>query len=495
MSLKITILLSICFCPFVSLAQHTVYPATEGMRSSPAYEVYVNGKPLFVYDSPVPASYAGFDLNGVAEIVIKTNRDLKWVHIRPISAGITPVFKDSTIRFRIAQPCQLSIELNGLIKHPLFLFANPPEADKPARNDKNVFYFESGRVYYAGKIELKSNQTVYIEGGAVVVGVIKSTGANNIRIAGRGILDGSYNRKFNDALIKTGDREKINADTVYRYERFIELGRCSNVSIEGITLHNSTSWQVVPENCSNVVINNIKIISDQPSDDGIDVVHSKNVSIKNCFIRVKDDCVVIKAYLPRTESLPVDSVHVSNCVFWNGIWGNAIEIGFELDGADVKNIVFNNIDLIHVQDGAAMSIHNAGTSIVSNVLFDDIRVEDANHKLIDLAIFRSRYSQDGSQDEAVWRKLYLNGAWDGVLMVPPDQQNYHASFRGHIRNIIFRNIRIIDGPHPFSIFYGFGNAHLVQNILIENLQVYGRRIKSLKEAKCYLENARNITIR
>jgi hypothetical protein len=128
-------------------AQHTVYPATTGMHSSSVYEVYVNGESLFVYDSPVPASYAGFDLNGIAEIVIKTNRDLKWVNIRPISAGIVPVFKDSTIRFRMVKPCQLSIELNGLIKHPLFLFANPPEVDKPALNDKNVFYFESGRVH------------------------------------------------------------------------------------------------------------------------------------------------------------------------------------------------------------------------------------------------------------------------------------------------------------------------------------------------------------
>jgi len=57
-----------------------------------------------------------------------------------------------------------------------------------------------------------------------------------------------------------------------------------------------------------------------------------------------------------------------------------------------------NIDVIHVEDGATMSIHNAGQAHVHDVIFDNIRVEDSRQKLIDVAIFFSRWGPDGIQD-------------------------------------------------------------------------------------------------
>ncbi|CAN5192807.1 hypothetical protein BH11BAC6_BH11BAC6_02220 [soil metagenome] len=479
----------------VAVAQETIYPAPAGLAASADYSVLVNGKPAFVYASPVPAAYCSFDMSASVDITIKANRDIKWVDVRPLSAHVTPKFKDSTINIHLDKPCKLSIELNGSIKTPLFIFAIAPEKNKPSKNDKNVIFFEAGKVHYAGIIQVQSNQTVYVEAGAVVVGVIKADHAKHIRIAGRGILDGSYNNRFDEALIKSQSLQNLPQPSENTYQRSIELNNCEDISIEDITLHNSTSWQVVPVQCSNVHINNIKVVSDQPSDDGIDVVHCKNVLIENSFFRTKDDCVVIKSYLNDSTVKGTDSVLVRNCVFWNALWGNALEIGFELNSAEVKNITFRNNDIIHVESGAVISIHNAGKAVVSNVLFDDIRIEDARQKLFDFAIFRSRYSNDGTDDEAERKRLYLNGAWDGVLMVPADEKAYHANFRGKITNITLRNINIVDGLFPFSIFYGFDSVHNVSNVKIENLTVHGKKITLLKDAKIYLENTNHISIK
>jgi polygalacturonase len=279
------------------------------------------------------------------------------------------------------------------------------------------------------------------------------------------------------------------------YHRFLEFIDCQNVSIEGITLSNSTSWQVVPINCTNVNINNVKIISDQASDDGIDIVRSRKVNINNCFIRTKDDCVVIKAHMDYPSSVAVDDVLVQNNTFWNALWGNAIEIGFELNADEIKNIIFRNIDIIHVESGAAISIHNAGTGHVKNIVFEDIRIEDARHKLFDIAIFRSQYSQDGTRDPEERKRLYLNGAWDGVLKVPADKKSYHAKFQGHVSDVVLKNIQITDGIFPFSIFYGSDEEHKIRNVRVENLKVHGRKISKLEEAKFYLENTENIFIR
>lgn len=476
--------------------QASAYPEPKGFQSATEYEVTVNGEKHFVYYSPIPAAYCSFDITGPVDIVIKVRRDIKWVDIRPLSAGMDVRFKDSIIRLRIAKPQQLSIEVNGTIKNPLFLFANAVDAKKPAKDEKDVVYFEAGKIHYPGVIELKSNQTLYIEGGAVVLGVVKAKGAKNIKIAGSGVIDGTYNNRFSDSIVRKSEGDTSLLRTLSgKYHRFIELVDCDNVVIEGITLHNSTTWQVVPIHCTNVQIQNIKIISDQASDDGIDIVRSKKVTIDNCFIRTKDDNIVVKAHLdyPKTEG--VDSVIVTNCTLWNALWGNAIEIGFELNAAEIKNITFKNIDIIHVEAGAAISIHNAGSGHVKNVRFEDIRIEDARQKLFDFAIFRSVYSEDGTRDPEIRKRFYLNGAWDGVLSVPADKKDYHATYRGQVSNILLKDIKVVEGIFPFSIFYGFDAQHPVRNVVIQNLVVHGKKITSLATAKVYQENTANISLR
>lgn len=489
----IIFLLSVSF--FTATGQEIIYPVPAGLKPSVDYTVFVNGKEVFVHASPIPAAYCSFEMAGPVTVTIKANRDIKWVDVRPLSSGITPQFKDSTIRIRISKPQQLSIELNGSIKMPLFIFANAPEKNKPSKTNPNVIYFEAGKVHHAGLIELKSNQTIYIEGGAVVIGAIIAKDAKSIKIAGRGVMDGTWNNRFNDSLIKAGMFDKLPQPARDTYRRFIELINCEDVIVEGITLHNNTTWQIVPVGCRKVLIDAVKIVSDQASDDGIDVVHSKHVIIKNCFIRSKDDCVVIKAYMKDEGVQEVDNVIVENCVFWNALWGNALEIGFELNGLDVKNIRFSNCDIIHVEAGAVLSIHNAGKSTVSNVIFDNIRIEDARQKLFDVAIFRSQYSEDSTRDPEERKRLYLNGAWDGVLSIPAGKMEFHGQFRGFVKNILFRNIQIVDGNFPYSVFYGFDGLHNVQDVRIENLSVHGRKIHTMKEAKVYIENTKNITIK
>jgi hypothetical protein len=225
------------------------------------------------------------------------------------------------------------------------------------------------------------------------------------------------------------------------------------------------------------------------------VVRSTKVKIENCFIRTKDDCVVIKAHLDYLKSEPVDDVVVENCTFWNASWGNAIEIGFELNASEIKNIVFRNIDIIHVEAGAAMSIHNAGSGHVKNITFENIRIEDARQKLFDFAIFRSQYSEDGTSDPEERKRLYLNGAWDGVLKVPASDHTAHAKFRGNISDIVLKNISVTDGLFPYSVFYGYDPQHNIRNVTIDNLTVHGKKITRLSGAKLYLEQVENVAIR
>lgn len=476
-------------------SQAILYPAPAGLKPAPDFQVSIDGRPAFVYASPIPASFCSFDLLGPVTVVIKANRDVRWVDVRPFSAHVKPEFHDSTIVLHLRKPQKLSIEVNGLLQSPLFLFANPKETGKPSPTDTNVIYFAAGKQYTAGIIRLKSNQSLYVEGGAVVTGVVQANDATHVRVFGRGILDGTFNNRLSDSLMKAGNLSADAPASDRRWTRFLEFNNCTDVRIDDITLLNSTSWQVVPIHCSGVRITNIKVVSDQGSDDGTDLVRCRHVVIDNCFYRTKDDCIAVKAHLDYPSSEGVEDIVVKNSIFWNALWGNALEIGFELNAAAVHNLRFENLDVIHVEKGAVISIHNAGPARVSDVSYNNIRIEDARQKLFDLAIFRSRYSPEmESKSDHYFDSLYLNGVWDNVLRVPADEKAAAARVRGSIANIRFTNIQLVAGLTPFSTFSGFDEAHAVKTIRISDMRFHGRRVMNIRDARIYATNTSDIKI-
>lgn len=295
-----------------SFAQLINYTVPEGTEAAPEFELEVNGQPVFVYNTRC-AAFAIFSFNGTAEIKVTYASPVYNFDIRPKSRNILAENYRNQIRFTIDKPENLSIEINKNIKRPLFIFANPPETSIPDKSDKNVIYFEAGKIHYPGEVFIKSNQTVYIEGGAIVRGHFMTDNGKNIKITGRGILDNSE--------YKRGEH------------RPIEINRCENVRIEGIVIAESRHWTCASTASKNVTYDNLKIVSSNDWDDGIDIVGSQNVLVNNCFIQSKDDCIAVKSgvnyFTDFNSSLTVNDVVVQNSVLWNGVWGNAMEIGLD----------------------------------------------------------------------------------------------------------------------------------------------------------------------
>ncbi|MBN2312967.1 MAG: hypothetical protein JXM79_03490, partial [Sedimentisphaerales bacterium] len=315
----------------VQFANTVTYGAPQGAERADDFTVKINNRETFVYDSKV-AALAYFSFNDEVSVTIIYNQDINKVDIRPKSHGIACSVKGRTVHFRLDRPCNLSIEINGDIKRPLFLFANPLERDPPKPGDENVLYFEAGKIHEAGEIKVESGQTVYIDGGAVVRGRIRAVGAKNVRVIGRGILDGSH-RDYKTQMVK--------------------LSGCSDVELNGIIVLNSYGWTLVPVKSDNVRFSNVKVIGWRDNDDGVDIVGCRNLTIDGCFLRTKDDCIAVKAspgYFEEGESglRNVETVRVVNTVLWNAEWGNAMEIGFELQTRKIRDILFKNCDIIHV---------------------------------------------------------------------------------------------------------------------------------------------------
>jgi hypothetical protein len=360
------LLASVC----MAAGSPVLYPAPDKVAASPLYEVEVDGKPLFVYPctvgatvkdasgaidpnppettTPRPAAFCYFDSPGPARIMVRLTQaaphgPLRSALVRPLRHGIAAGVQDRAITFTApAGPCQLSVEPNGSPFAPLHIFINPPEKDAPRAGDPTITHYFGPGVHEVGQLHLKENQSIYLAGGAVVLGQISAPRATGVRIFGRGILDASR------APSKPGGRKPPEKPLgVYDQQVFVGDGR--NIRVEGVILLDSPAWVLHVRRCQDVTIRNVKIISWRENGDGIDVVASQNVTVEDCFVRSWDDALVVKAYVQdqqtghdlwggskvdwqaiksRVKAYPVRHLAFRRCVVWLDR-AQALEIGKE----------------------------------------------------------------------------------------------------------------------------------------------------------------------
>jgi polygalacturonase len=286
-------------------------------------------------------------------------------------------------------------------------------------------------------LRLKDNETLYIEGGAVVRGCIRATNAKNVRICGQGVLDGSYYLHHADG------------------HRSIVLENCRDSRVEGIIMIEPSSWMFVLGACQNVVVSNVKELGLISGGDGLDIVGSKHIRVENCFFRNGDDCIVLKSLDLRGHihdatldfSTDVEDIEVVGCSLMTSLGGQIFEIGHELRTANIKDVHIHDCDVLEVRDfGAPFGIHNSDHATISNVLYEDIRVEHHYNKLIEFRIFESRWSRDKQ--------------------------------RGQVRNITLRNIDVVvsefNPGYTVSVIGGCDAEHTVDRVSFENFRMNGK---------------------
>lgn len=426
-----------------------VYPAPAGLPAPSDFTVRVNGCPVCLYDVGVRdgmAPVASFGMSGTVTVEVAAVEAVHSAEVRPRSYGIRTVIDGNTIRFTLTEPRKVVLELNGRRNRALHVFANAMEDNPPGPDDPDVTYFGPG-VHQAGDIRLKNGTSVYLAPGAHVYGRILGVNVRDVKIRGRGVLDGSRNGRSN----------------------LVNLGGCSNLELSGLTLVDSRSWVCfVHGNSRNVVIDNIKIINRYGGGtDGIDIVSSQDVTINDCYIRDCDDNIALKAFATGGEGQAGDvrRVRVTRCVIWSD-GCRSIQTGIETRCEAIEDVVFQDIDIIHHLDitHPVLSIAEGDRAVIRNVRFEDIRIEDAcGSPLIDLWVGKSYYSRDAE--------------------------------RGHLNGIHFKNISLTGGPAPRVIstwmpyadgrligIYGFDDAHAVEDVTIENLHVGGRYVARAEDA-------------
>ncbi len=240
--------------------------------------------------------------------------------------------------------------------------------DAAAAAGGGMVYFPTGG-FLSGTIFLKSNVTLYLAPGAVLLGssriqdynpkhLIYAKNVENVAIEGSGTIDGQGDLFFDKGL-KPLDRPSP----------LIEIWDSRNIRIQDITIRKAPAWTIHPKNCDGVKIrgislrNNLRAINS----DGIDIDSSRNVIISDCHIEAGDDCIVLKTTDRQGSHGPTENVTVTNCVLVSA--ASALKLGTESWG-DFRHIVFSNCVIRDSRTGIALLAKDGG--IMEDIHFSNI---------------------------------------------------------------------------------------------------------------------------
>ena len=369
------------------------------------------------------ASMATFDFSEKVEIAVTYNKGkIDSARVRPLSYDIPFTIEGNTLQFSLEKPANLSVEVNGDIFHNLHLFANPLDTFKVDKKNPDLIYFGPGiHRFEGGEFRIPSGKTVYVAGGAVMMGRMLIENVHDVKLLGRGIIDPS---------VKMG----------------IRIANSRNVYVEGLM-----ATQCATGGSDSVTIRNVKVISYFGWGDGMNVFSRRNVLFDRVFCRTSDDCTTVYGTRLGFEG-PSSNITMQNSTLWADV-AHPIFIGIH-GNADkpeiLENLNYVNIDILDHKEKqlnyqGCLAINAGDENLIRNVRFEDIRIEN----------FR--------QGQLVNLRIFFN------------EKYCKAPGRG-IENVVFKNVSYTGNRAEISVIEGYDAQRKVRNIRFENLRINGQII-------------------
>ncbi len=229
--------------------------------------------------------------------------------------------------------------------------------------------------------------------------------------------------------------ERVFGEGFYLRPQFVQPYGCKNVLIEGVTITESPMWIIHPVLCTNVVVRNVKVLSEGPNSDGCDPESCKNVLIENSYFKTGDDCIALKSGRNRDGrriGIPCENVVVRNCTMINGHAG--IGIGSEIGGG-VKNILFENCKITNCMWAVRYKTSSARGGYNQNVIIRDIKADKISNQAICVTMM---YEDKGdfipTIKDVLMQNITIDGGKEGIVM---------EGYPGHpMENMVLKNVKI-----------------------------------------------------
>jgi polygalacturonase len=230
----------------------------------------------------------------------------------------------------------------------------------------------------------------------------------DISITGQGMLDGQgepwwqaddITRKLRvDRKMPREAEHPEDAPLRWPRPRVINLIRCRNVVVDGLTIKDGPCWNVHLVYCDGVVVERLTTFQtrDARGTDGVVVDSSKRVRVGYCTFNSGSDCVAIKSGYNedgRRVGIPSEDILISHCHMPHTL-ASGVAIGSETTGG-VRNVLVTDCVIGEANSGIFLRAPRGRGGVVENVRFNNIIIDHAAEQGIKISHFFDSVRMEG----------------------------------------------------------------------------------------------------
>ncbi len=435
------------------------------------------------------AYFVQLDAGEEAELRLDDIPSSATVRLFPMSEAGRLRREGESVFVRLGERAQYVVDFGETLP-PLHVFVEPPFV---YRHVANEIYFGPGE-HHAGIIAPTNGQTVCFDRGAVVYGSLFLDQVTNVTVTGQGVLDCSdFTRADPRSQAFRRSRGLPPLDTEFACHACVVYAS-ENVKLEHFVLRDTPLWSLIVRSGSrNVTIDGIKVIGQwRYNSDGIDIAASSDVTVKNCFLRTFDDCMVVLGAYLDTRSYLAENIVFENNVCWCD-WGATFKLWSQPYTNTFRNIAVRNCkflsprtDPIQVKDTCGSADTRIGDIVFENIEFDypELPARQLRSEKFE------RYPGDTPAMDVALVDLYCStpredrGNQQFVPIANP------VGFRSVISNVTYRNFTFYGvRPHLiYSAVTALDAGQEIKGIKVENLpkfdeyELVGKGVEKPQEA-------------
>ena len=278
-------------------------------------------------------------------------------------------------------------------------------------------------------------------------GIIMGINVSRVMIYGQGMIDGnaSFENWWKDHKVK---------NIAFR-PRMIFLNHCSDVTVQGIRVQNSPSWNIHPYFSDHLRFLDMSVINPKvsPNTDGLDPESCHDVEITGVYFSVGDDCIAVKSgkiYMGRKYKRPCQDLTIRQCCMRDG--HGSLTIGSEMAGG-VRNLTVKDCLFLHTDRGLRIKTRRGRgkDAVLDEIIFENIRMD---HVMTPFVVNCFYYCDPDGHTDYVQTKEAL----------PVDERT------PEIRNLAFRDIEASNCHVAAAYLYGLPEQKIGQ-VQMERIHV------------------------
>jgi hypothetical protein len=406
-------------------------------------------------------SWTSFGSNFTSPVTVTVEKlfgePAKRVEVFPSGYGIEPILDETgrKVTFRLQEPRYVSVRfdtadnthaMGHIIRHMLMVFADPLESAIPDIKAQGVVVFDAKTtqaeldaaqtVYFKpgfyrlkdqfpnGTLEVRSGQTLYVSGGAFIVGKLHGKNLQNTTLRGRGVISGRDWAWVPNLPIGA----------------LIELAG-TNTHIEGIIACDTDMHGIVPGHST--LMEYVKMWGWHYNNDGFRPWGGR---VHHCFLRPVDDAFYVGG----------SPLIVTDTVIWQGFNGAVVTCGWGSPEKpyNTKDFIMRDCHILYPEwnrignNNGLLASQLPYNATSANIHFENIRVDGNVAALTNLKRNenQARIGQGGGISNVLFKNVHVTGRQVAFNWNRSSEEPSYSVIRGdgdfRIKGVRFEQVSI-----------------------------------------------------